>query len=159
MWYVFLTVSVIAHPLSVILDDIIHLIIYELNDPTALTLTSKRFLSISRDPYVRAHYFLHRYGHMDAMYWALGRGRVLNDKVIDVRLLYFLVSISVSDAQFIRSFSDPGIKWRLRISLHYTSCHSSLLPFGKSLYQDTMGPVDTPSRLHPFHESHFFAVQ
>ncbi|KAF8133652.1 hypothetical protein EV363DRAFT_927496 [Boletus edulis] len=65
-------------------DDIIHLIIYELNDPTALILTSKRFLRVSRDPYVRAHYFLHRYGHMDAMFWALGRGKVLNDKVIDI---------------------------------------------------------------------------
>ncbi|KAF8555227.1 hypothetical protein OG21DRAFT_928362 [Imleria badia] len=65
-------------------DDIIHLIIYELNDPTALTLTSKRFLRVSKDPYVRARYFLHRYGHMDAMFWALGRGRVLNDKVIDI---------------------------------------------------------------------------
>ncbi|KAI9454820.1 hypothetical protein HD554DRAFT_318882 [Boletus coccyginus] len=65
-------------------DDIIHLIVYELNDPTALTLTSKRFLRVSRDPYVRARYFLHRYGSMDALFWALGRGRVLNDKVIDI---------------------------------------------------------------------------
>ncbi|KAF9242591.1 hypothetical protein BU15DRAFT_86781 [Melanogaster broomeanus] len=65
-------------------DEIIQLIIYELNDPTALTLTSKRFLRVSKDPYVRAHYFLHRFGHMDAMFWALGRGKVLNEKVIDI---------------------------------------------------------------------------
>ncbi|KAF8840739.1 hypothetical protein BDN67DRAFT_968036 [Paxillus ammoniavirescens] len=65
-------------------DEIIELVIYELNDPTALTLTSKRFLQVSRDPYVRAHYFLHRFGHMDAMFWALGRGKVLTEKVIDI---------------------------------------------------------------------------
>ncbi|KAF9220958.1 hypothetical protein BS17DRAFT_786268 [Gyrodon lividus] len=65
-------------------DEIVELIIYELNDPTALSLTSKRLLRVSRDPYVRAHYFLHRFGHMDAMFWALGRGKVLNEKVIDI---------------------------------------------------------------------------
>lgn len=70
---------------SLSLDEIIELIIYELDDPTALTLTSKRFLRVSQDPYVRAHYFLTRYGHMDAMFWALGRGKLLNEKVIDVR--------------------------------------------------------------------------
>ncbi|KAL4073230.1 hypothetical protein V8B97DRAFT_2023022 [Scleroderma yunnanense] len=65
-------------------DEIIELIVYELDDPTALTLTSKRFLRVSQDPYVRAHYFLTRYGHMDAMFWALGRGKLLNEKVIDI---------------------------------------------------------------------------
>ena len=73
---------------SLSLDEIIELIIYELDDPTALTLTSKRFLRVSQDPYVRAHYFLTRYGHMDAMFWALGRGKLLNEKVIDVRFLH-----------------------------------------------------------------------
>ena len=80
-------------PLTTLLDDIIQLIIYELNDPYNFTLASKRFLRVSRDPYVRANYFLHRYGHTDAMFWALGRGRILNDKVIDVRLFRPLVPI------------------------------------------------------------------
>ncbi|KAH7885344.1 hypothetical protein F5I97DRAFT_1884682 [Phlebopus sp. FC_14] len=65
-------------------DEIIELILYELNDPTALTLTSKRFLRVSQDPYVRAHYFLARFGRMDAMFWALGRGKVLDERVIDI---------------------------------------------------------------------------
>ncbi|KIN93376.1 hypothetical protein M404DRAFT_948149 [Pisolithus tinctorius Marx 270] len=65
-------------------DEVIALIIYELEDPTALTLTSKRFLHVSRDPYVRAHYFLSRYGHMDAMFWALGKGKILDERVIDI---------------------------------------------------------------------------
>ncbi|KIM65939.1 hypothetical protein SCLCIDRAFT_424862 [Scleroderma citrinum Foug A] len=58
-------------PMEHLCDEIIELIVYELDDPTALTLTSKRFLRVSQDPYVRAHYFLTRYGHMDAMFWAL----------------------------------------------------------------------------------------
>lgn len=78
--------SLISHLLTPTQDDIVHLIIYELNDPTALILTSKRFHRVSKDPYVRAHYFLHRYGHMDAMFWALGRGKVLNEQVINVCL-------------------------------------------------------------------------
>ncbi|KAI6044807.1 hypothetical protein EDC04DRAFT_2932465 [Pisolithus marmoratus] len=65
-------------------DEVIALIIYELEDPTPLTLTCKRFLHVSRDPYVRAHYFLARYGHMEAMFWALGRGKILDEKVIDI---------------------------------------------------------------------------
>lgn len=78
----------IALPISMdFSDEIIQLIIYELNDPTALILTSRRFLWVSQDPYVRAHYFLTRYGHMDAMFWALGRGKLLNEKVIDVSVL------------------------------------------------------------------------
>lgn len=65
-------------------DEVIELIFYELDDPTALTLTSKHFHNVSQDPYVRAHYFLNRYGRMDAMFWALGRGKIMNDKVIDI---------------------------------------------------------------------------
>ncbi|KAG1785964.1 uncharacterized protein HD556DRAFT_1434905 [Suillus plorans] len=65
-------------------DEVIELIFYELDDPTALTLTSKHFHNVSQDPYVRAHYFLNRYGRMDAMFWALGRGKIMSDKVIDI---------------------------------------------------------------------------
>ncbi|KIM89376.1 hypothetical protein PILCRDRAFT_813299 [Piloderma croceum F 1598] len=67
-------------------DEIIQLIFYELHDPTSFTLVSKRFRELSQDPYVRAHYFLTRNGKLHAMYWALGRGRVLTDRVIDILL-------------------------------------------------------------------------
>ncbi|KAI5986146.1 hypothetical protein EDD15DRAFT_2389952 [Pisolithus albus] len=65
-------------------DEVIALIIHELEDPTALTLVCKRFHQVSRDPYVRAHYFLTRYGRINAMFWALGRGKLLNEVVIDI---------------------------------------------------------------------------
>ncbi|KAN0087454.1 hypothetical protein V8E55_006075 [Tylopilus felleus] len=125
-------------------DDIIHLIIYELNDPTALTLTSKRFLSISRDPYVRAHYFLHRYGHMDAMYWALGRGRVLNDKVIDILVSSgayvsrYIIQVAIhhyfrSASHFIKTPWVRSIP--LPVFTHFMKVTSSLfneIPLGKN---------------------------
>lgn len=65
-------------------DEITQLIFYELQNPTSFTQVSKRFYELSQDPYVRAHYFLARHGQLHAMYWALGRGRILTDKVIDV---------------------------------------------------------------------------
>lgn len=65
----------------------------------------------------------------------------------------------MSYAECMRPFSDPRIKWRLYLSLHYTGRHSSLLSFCKSLYQDTMGQVNTSFRVHAFYESHFRAVR
>ncbi|KAH7921919.1 hypothetical protein BV22DRAFT_1131886 [Leucogyrophana mollusca] len=65
-------------------DEVIQLIFYELNDPTALALTSRNLLRVSQDPYVRAHYFLTRFGNIHAMFWALGRGRILTEAVIDI---------------------------------------------------------------------------
>lgn len=47
----------------------------------------KRFYAFSRDPYVRAHYFLSRYGSVQALYWALGRGQLITDQVLDVSAL------------------------------------------------------------------------
>jgi hypothetical protein len=75
-------------------DEIIQLVFYELHDPTSFTLVSKRFRALSRDPYVRAHYFLTRNGKLHAMYWALGRGRVLTDRVIDVSPFHSTIHIT-----------------------------------------------------------------
>jgi len=74
--------------LTSIADEILQLIFYELTDPSPLTFVSRRLHHFSQDPYVRAHYFLIHYGPIEAMYHALGRGRVLNDRVLDVRPLY-----------------------------------------------------------------------
>lgn len=64
----------------------------------------------------------------------------------------------MSHAEYMRLL-DPHIKWRLCISLHHTSRHSSLLPLCKSLYQDAMGQVNTSPRVHTFYESHFCAIR
>lgn len=68
------------------LDEILQIILNELNDPTSFSLTSKLIYTFTQDPYVRATYFISRYGKVQALYWALGRGRLMNKRVIDVRL-------------------------------------------------------------------------
>ena len=68
-----------------LIDEILQIILNELDDPSNLSLTSKRLHAFTQDPYVRAHYFLSRYGRPQPLYWALGRGRLLNERVLDVR--------------------------------------------------------------------------
>ncbi|THH01557.1 hypothetical protein EW026_g1174 [Hermanssonia centrifuga] len=67
-------------------DEIVQIILNELDDPTNFSLASKRFYAFTQDPYIRACYFLSRYGRIQALYWALGRGRLMNEKVIDTLL-------------------------------------------------------------------------
>ena len=70
--------------LSSNLDEVLQLIFYELDDPSPLTFVSQRFYRFSQDPYVKAHYFLTHYGPIEAMYYALGRGKVVTERVLDV---------------------------------------------------------------------------
>ncbi|KAF9077828.1 hypothetical protein BDP27DRAFT_1379534 [Rhodocollybia butyracea] len=65
-------------------DEILQLIFYELHDPMPFILLSKRLYNFSQDPYARAHYFLNRYGPAQAVFEALGRGKVLDEKVLDI---------------------------------------------------------------------------
>ncbi|TFL01839.1 hypothetical protein BDV98DRAFT_604495 [Pterulicium gracile] len=65
-------------------DEIIQAIIFQLEDPSSLVRTNRRFLTISKDSYVRARYFLVRYGNAEALFWALGRGGLLNERVLDI---------------------------------------------------------------------------
>ena len=73
-----------------LIDEILQIILNELDDPSNLSLTSKRLHAFTQDPYVRASYFLSRYGPIQALYWALGRGRLMTKEVIDVRPVLFL---------------------------------------------------------------------
>ncbi|KAE9395085.1 hypothetical protein BT96DRAFT_923108 [Gymnopus androsaceus JB14] len=65
-------------------DEILQLIFYELHDPTPFVLLSKRLYKFSQDPYTRAHYFLNRYGPSTAVFEALGRGKIVNERVLDI---------------------------------------------------------------------------
>ncbi|KAM6494345.1 hypothetical protein JOM56_010706 [Amanita muscaria] len=67
-------------------DEVLQLIFFELNDPGPLTHASKRFHAFSQDSYVRAHYFLTRYGPIEALYFAFARGRLVTERVIDILL-------------------------------------------------------------------------
>ncbi|OBZ71326.1 hypothetical protein A0H81_08366 [Grifola frondosa] len=67
-------------------DEVLQIVLNELDDPTSLSLLSKRYHQFTQDPYVRASYFLSRYGQIQALFWALGRGKLLNERVIDILL-------------------------------------------------------------------------
>ncbi|KAF8903160.1 hypothetical protein CPB84DRAFT_1728604 [Gymnopilus junonius] len=95
-------------------DEILQLIFYELVDPSPLTRVSQRFYRFSQDPYVRAHYFLNHYGPGEAVYYALGRGKVVTERVLDIllssgaHLSRYLVQIAVhhyfyTQAHFIKT--------------------------------------------------------
>ncbi|CAE6440123.1 unnamed protein product [Rhizoctonia solani] len=68
---------------SYLSDDVLLLIFIQLDDPLALSQTSKRFNRISKESYTRALYFITRYGHQHAMYWALGRGKLVDKQMLD----------------------------------------------------------------------------
>jgi hypothetical protein len=69
---------------SLLADDVLFLIFIQLDDPLSLSQTSKRFNRISKESYTRALYFITRYGHQHAMYWALGRGKLVDKQMLDV---------------------------------------------------------------------------
>ncbi|KAF6755958.1 hypothetical protein DFP72DRAFT_990005 [Ephemerocybe angulata] len=109
-------------------DEILQLVFYELPDPSPLTLVSRRLYAFSQDPYVRARYFLTHYGPTEAMYYALGRGKVLTERVVDIllssgaHLSRYLVQIAMhhyfqTQAHFIRT---PWVKnVSLGVFLHF----------------------------------------
>ncbi|KAI1789621.1 hypothetical protein LXA43DRAFT_974195 [Ganoderma leucocontextum] len=67
-------------------DEILQLILNELSHPAAFAIVSKRHYEFAKDPYIRAMYFLARHGRIQALYWALGRGKLLNERVLDILL-------------------------------------------------------------------------
>ncbi|KAG6830977.1 hypothetical protein H0H87_006628 [Tephrocybe sp. NHM501043] len=67
-------------------DEVVQIVFYDLADPGPLTLVNKRFYHFSQDPYIRAHYFLSHYGPTEAIFHALGRGKILNEQVLDILL-------------------------------------------------------------------------
>ncbi|KAH0586162.1 hypothetical protein H2248_007426 [Termitomyces sp. 'cryptogamus'] len=109
-------------------DEVMQAIFYELPDPGPLTHVNKRFYRFSREPYVRAHYFLTHYGPAEAMFHALGRGKVLDERVLDILLISgahlsrYLVQVSMhhyfhTASHFIKS---PWVRTvPMRVFLHF----------------------------------------
>jgi hypothetical protein len=129
-------------------DEVLQLIFYEMIDPTPLTLVSKRFHRFSQDPYVRAHYFLARYGPIEAMFHALGRPKVLDKQVLDVcEPCFLLLSVGVivwhfNPGHVLQTLLSSGAhlsRYLIQVSMHhyfYTQSHFiktswvRKLPFG-----------------------------
>jgi len=109
-----------------------------------LTLVSRRFYRLSQDTYVRAHYFLNHYGPVEAMFYALGRGKILNECVLDVRTV---MSRIIENSHRPQSL-DSVVKRGTTVSLSYPDCHASLLPHSLAFHQDSMGSQHSSPRFH-----------
>jgi len=92
-------------------DEIIQIILNSLDDPTSFSLISRRYYAISRDPYVRSSYFLARHGRTYALYYAMGRGKLLNEKVIDIMIS--------SGAHLSRYLAQCAIHHYFRAQVHF----------------------------------------
>jgi len=132
-------------------DEVLQLIFYELPDPSALTLVARRFHRFAQDPYVRAHYFLTHYGPTEAMYYALGRGKLITERVLDVRspVSHTHTCHATLVAAFSPSFLrlDSPVKRRSPLPISDSNCNSPLFPYSSSFHQDSMGSQRTPPRL------------
>ena len=105
-----------SSPLANSADEILQLILNELSNPSAFAMLSKRHHEFCKDPYVRAMYFLARYGRMQALYWALGRGKLLNEQVIDVSVLSHRHLPPLSTHPIISAARGP-LAWRKSVGL------------------------------------------
>ena len=101
----------------------------------------KRFNAFSRDPYVRAHYFLSRYGSVQALYWALGAGQLITEQVLDVSALILLVVtayiwVLYRRAQVLLSSGAHLSRYLVQVAVqHY---FRSLCPFIKTPWVRTL---------------------
>ncbi|KAF8134795.1 hypothetical protein K438DRAFT_1693855 [Mycena galopus ATCC 62051] len=105
-------------------QELLALIFYHLPDPTGLSQVNRRLLVFSQDPYVRAHYFLTRYGKIQALYFAFARGKLLTPRVIDVllasgaHLSRYLVQVAFHHFFHCQShFLKPSMPWVRQLSL------------------------------------------
>ncbi|KAH9841569.1 uncharacterized protein C8Q71DRAFT_737681 [Rhodofomes roseus] len=92
-------------------DEIIQIILNCLDDPTHFSLVSRRFYAITKDPYVRSSYFLARHGRTYALYYALARGKLLTEKVVDIMIS--------SGAHLSRYLAQCAIHHYFRAQVHF----------------------------------------
>ncbi|KAJ7109731.1 hypothetical protein C8R43DRAFT_1079587 [Mycena crocata] len=105
-------------------DEILQRVFFDLGDPSALTRANRRLYAFSQDPYVRAHYFLARYGHIEALYFALGRGKLITPRVLDILLAsgahFSRYLVQVAFHHFFHSqshFIKPSVPWARHVEL------------------------------------------
>lgn len=66
-------------------DEVLQLILNELSYPGAFVTVNRRLRSFSAEAYVRASYLLARHGFAEALFKALGRGDIVDGRVLEVR--------------------------------------------------------------------------
>ncbi|VDC00757.1 unnamed protein product [Peniophora sp. CBMAI 1063] len=67
-------------------DEVLQLILNEQSKPSSFVKVNRSLRAFASDAYVRARYFLARHGKSQAMFYALGRGDIVTERVIKVLL-------------------------------------------------------------------------
>ena len=119
-------------------DEVLQIIFNEIDSPSSFVIVSKRFYLFSQDPYVRAHYFLSRYGSVQALYWALGRGRLITEQVLDVSALIYILLTS-SYMRVLSPRAGPIEQRGTSLPLPCANCGPPLLSFSLPFHQDPLG--------------------
>ncbi|KAJ6508787.1 hypothetical protein C8R45DRAFT_968704 [Mycena sanguinolenta] len=110
--------------LAALPDEVLSLIFYQIQDPTALTQVNRRLLLFSQDPYVRASYFIARHPKTEALSAAFTRGKLLTPRVIDIlvasgaHVSRYLVQVACHHFFYCQShFLKPSTPWVRNCSL------------------------------------------
>lgn len=136
-----------------LLDEIIQIILNELDDPSSFSILSKRFHQFTQDPYVRSSYFISRYGRIQALFFAMGRGKLINERVIDVWISTGILSLEVNTGVANHlPVSDYAFQWRPPFPLPRTVRYTPLLSGPGAIHQDSVGPHRASPYLHAFHD-------
>ena len=116
-------------------------------------MVSRRFYRCSQDPYVRANYFLIHYGPIEAMFYALGRGKLLNERVLDVRVSFDSALATISESSHRATcVLDSIVKRSAAFPLSYSNSSTPLLPYAVSFRQVAMGAGRLSTRLPLLYE-------
>ncbi|KAJ7134623.1 hypothetical protein C8R44DRAFT_697289 [Mycena epipterygia] len=104
--------------------EVLQLIFFDLPDPGSFSASSRHLHTFAQDPYVRAHYFLARYGHLQAIYFALSRGKLITPRVLDIliasgaHLSRYLVQVAFHHFFHSQShFIKPSVPWVRNVPL------------------------------------------
>nr|GAT60281.1 predicted protein [Mycena chlorophos] len=109
-------------------EEVIQLLIFSLHDPSAFSAVNTRLHRIARTPWVVAQYFMQRHGKIEALFHALGRGRLLSPEVLNILLASgavlsrYLVQVAFHHFFFTSShFLKPSTPWVRSMSLAHFS--------------------------------------
>ncbi|KZV70211.1 hypothetical protein PENSPDRAFT_665250 [Peniophora sp. CONT] len=70
-------------------DEVLQLILNEIAKPSAFVVLNRKLRAFASDAYVRARYFLARHGKAQALFYALGRGDIVTERVIELAVQHY----------------------------------------------------------------------
>jgi len=79
------------------------------------------------------------------MFYALGRGKILNELVLDVRTV---MCRNIEKILTVPQSLDSVVERGTTVPLSYPDCHASLLSHSLTFHQDSVGPQRSSPRFY-----------